>query len=284
MIATRVRPPATLMVLPLSLAACATGYPLERGQRLEERLDQIETRGGTGPSESERVASQRQDARIAALEKQAAQAPQSSSGPSARVSEQIAALQRTVDDQRKQIEEQSRRLDEVWAKAHPSGPATTNNGFGGQPVNVPRTPPAAPPHLGSPKPPDSGEPSELLRFAHEQEALGNHAAASEVYSEYVKKHPSDPKSAEALFQLGEIAFAERHYQDAAVHFGRVAQDFSASERAPEALLRTADSMEAGGMRDDARTVLTSLPRRYPNSQAAKRARERLAQIGGATKP
>ena len=124
----------------------------------------------------------------------------------------------------------------------------------------------------------------MLALARAQEADGKHAVARDLYEEYVEKYPSDPGSAEARFQLGEIAFAERRYQDAIVQFGRVAQDFGASVRAPDALLRTAESMVAIGLNDDAKTVLSDVPRRYPNTPAAARARDRLAQLGGASKP
>jgi TolA-binding protein len=58
----------------------------------------------------------------------------------------------------------------------------------------------------------------------------------------------------------------------------VAKEFPSSPRAPDALLRTADSLSAMKLDDDAMSVLSEIPKRYPSTPAASRATERLAEL------
>ena len=121
----------------------------------------------------------------------------------------------------------------------------------------------------------------VLALAREHESKGDKAVARAIYQEYVAKFPTDPSSARAHFRLGELAFAERQYRDAISEYGRVAKEFPRSDEAPEALLRTAESMLQLNLGEDAKAVLAEVPRRYPATPAAQRARERLAELNRA---
>jgi len=277
------------------LAACATGFPAERGRQLEERLERIENEGPSPRPDADRGAAreqaQRVDARIAALESKlaevsaAAQRAHAGQAGAADRGAQFAPLAEELARVRKQLDEQSRKIEAIdrtvarlqtdVAQRPPGVPPKRAGRAGAERPRVgsealsPKPPPEAP---------DAGGRAEVLALAREQESHGQRAVARDLYEEYVSKFPSDPGTAEARFRLGELAFAERRYQDAIVEFGKVAQDFARSERAPDALLRTADSMLAIGLNDDAKAVLSDVPRRYPNSAAAGRARQRLTQL------
>jgi tol-pal system protein YbgF len=115
-------------------------------------------------------------------------------------------------------------------------------------------------------------------LAQEQEAAGEKAVARQLYDEYVKKWPTDPRAADAYFRLGEIAFGEKRYREAVLAYGKVAQDFSRSDKAPDALFRTAEAMTALGLKEDARVIYEDVVARYPASTAAKKAKTRLAEL------
>ena len=78
----------------------------------------------------------------------------------------------------------------------------------------------------------------FLALAQKQEQAGEKGVARELYEEYVKKWPSDPRSADAWFRLGELAHGDKRYREAVLAFGKVVQDFPRSDKAPDALLRT----------------------------------------------
>ncbi|HTT70426.1 MAG TPA: tetratricopeptide repeat protein, partial [Anaeromyxobacteraceae bacterium] len=124
------------------------------------------------------------------------------------------------------------------------------------------------------------EPSGVFALAREQEAKGQKEVARDLYREYVEKFPRDPNAAHAHYRLGELAYGDHKYPEAIVEYGKVAQDFPHAEEAPDALYRTAESMLAIDLRDDAMVVLSEIPTRYPTSAAAARAKERLADLKG----
>jgi TolA-binding protein len=126
-----------------------------------------------------------------------------------------------------------------------------------------------------PKPDDKAA---VFGLAQQQEEKGEKGVAREIYEEYVRKWPSDPRSAEAGFHAGDLLFGMKRYRDAVLSYGRVAEDFPRSERAAPAMLGAADSMLRLEMKDDAISVLRQLVEKYPKSDAAAKAKARLAEL------
>jgi len=125
--------------------------------------------------------------------------------------------------------------------------------------------------------------AEFLALAQKQEAVGERAVAKQLYDEYVKRWPTDPRAADAWFRLGEIAFGEKRYREAVISYGKVAQDFPRSDKAADALYRTGEAMLALDLRDDARAILEDVVARYPKTSASKKASARLAEMKGPKK-
>ncbi len=125
------------------------------------------------------------------------------------------------------------------------------------------------------RPSDKGA---FLALAQDQESKGERGVARRLYEEFAKKWPSDPRAADAHFRLGELWYGDHRYREAILEYGKVAQDFPRSDKAPDAMLRTGESMLALDLRDDARSILEEVGKRYPRSTAATRARARLAEL------
>lgn len=118
----------------------------------------------------------------------------------------------------------------------------------------------------------------FLALAHNEEEKGEKGIAREIYEEYVRKWPSDPKSADAGFRAGELLFGQKRFREALLAYGKVAEDFPRSERAPHAMLGAAESMIRLEMKDEAAGVLGQLVEKYPKSDAAAKAKERLREL------
>ena len=118
----------------------------------------------------------------------------------------------------------------------------------------------------------------LLALAQREEKDGDKGVARELYQEYARRYPSDPKSAEAQFRAGEILFEQKRWREALLAYGKVAEGYPRSELAANAMLGAAESMLRLDMKDDARAVLEQLLQKYPKDDAAKRAKERLAEL------
>ena len=128
------------------------------------------------------------------------------------------------------------------------------------------------------------EKAPFFALAQQQEGKGERAVARELYEEYVKRWPTDPRAADAHFRLGELWFGDKRYREAILEYGKVAQDFPRSDLAPDALFRTGESMLALNLRADARGLFEEVQKRYPGSTAARRARARLAELSSGKKP
>jgi tol-pal system protein YbgF len=118
----------------------------------------------------------------------------------------------------------------------------------------------------------------FLDLARGQEAKGERAVARALYEEFVRKWPTDARAADAHFRLGELWFGEKRHRDAILEYGKVAQNFPRSDKAPDALLRTAESMLEIDLKDDAKALLADVQKRYPNTSAAARAKALLADL------
>ena len=102
--------------------------------------------------------------------------------------------------------------------------------------------------------------------------------ARDLYQEFAKRWPADPRAADAHFRLGELWFGERRYREAILEYGKVAQDFPRSDKAPDSLLRTGESMLALDDRDAAAKLFAEVVKRYPRTTAAQKARARLEEL------
>jgi tol-pal system protein YbgF len=118
----------------------------------------------------------------------------------------------------------------------------------------------------------------FFALAQKEEGAGEKGVARELYEEFAKKWPTDPRAADAWFRIGEIAFGDKRYREAVLSYGKVAQDFPRSDKAPDALFRTAESMVLLGLKDDARAIYQDVLSRYPATSAARKAKARLAEL------
>jgi tol-pal system protein YbgF len=118
----------------------------------------------------------------------------------------------------------------------------------------------------------------LFALAQKTAEAGDEGVAREIYEEYVRRWPNDAKSAEAGFRAGDAYFGQKRWREALLAYGRVAEGFPKSDRAPDAMLGAAESMIRLDMKDDAAAVLGQLLERYPKSDVAPKAKARLAEI------
>lgn len=126
--------------------------------------------------------------------------------------------------------------------------------------------------------PRPSDPGAFLALAQQQQANGDRAVARQLYDEFLKKWPKDPRAAEASFQMGELQSADKRYREAVLSYGKVVQEFPKADRAPEALYRMAETLQQLELKDDARAALLDLVQKYPGSPAAKKAKAKLAEL------
>ena len=103
--------------------------------------------------------------------------------------------------------------------------------------------------------------------------------AIQEFSDYIKFYPNTDLAGNCYFYLGEIQFRQGKYQQAAQSYDQVMQNFPTGNKTASAQLKKGFSLIELGKQDDGVTELRHLIQRYPKSNEALQARERLRKLG-----
>jgi len=274
------------ITVPLLLAASACWVPSERGRQMEDRIQRLEDENASVQKQleeqravvRERVA--KADQKIAEVQQKLDELNATAHRTGADLGVSQDKLQDSVTRMKGQLEEDQHRLvemDQALAalRTDTDGRFAALKGAGALEDWEAKRKAA---EIKRPQ-----DKASYLALAQKQEAAGEKGVARELYEEYVKKWPTDPRSADAWFRLGEIGYGDKRYREAVLAYGRVARDFPRSDKAPDALYRTGESMIALDLKDDARAILEDVVNRYPKTSAAQKAKARLAELWPAQK-
>lgn len=190
-------------------------------------------------------------------------------------------LRRTVDDNRLQGESTQAALrdvvdglgevSEALRALRASGPglappmpgdagaATADAGEGGTP----------PPGTGAPPP------RELYSQAYADFARGNFDLAVQGFETYLEYYPETEFSDNARYWIGECYYGQGRFDEAVDAWNQLLRDFASSDKVPDARVKKGMALERLGRRSQALLEYRYVLDRYPNSPAARIAREKL---------
>jgi tol-pal system protein YbgF len=103
--------------------------------------------------------------------------------------------------------------------------------------------------------------------------------AIQEFSDYIKFYPNTDLAGNCYFYLGEIQFRQGNYQQALQSYDQVMQNFPTGTKAASAQLRKGFSLIELGKQEDGVVELRHVIQRYPKSNEALQARERLRKLG-----
>ncbi len=103
--------------------------------------------------------------------------------------------------------------------------------------------------------------------------------ATQEFSDYIKYYPNTDLAGNCYFYLGEIQFRQGNYQQAAKSYDQVLQTFPTGNKAASAQLKKGFSLLELGKQEDGVIELRHVIQRYPKSNEALQARERLRKLG-----
>jgi tol-pal system protein YbgF len=275
---------ARLHLAALAAAAGLAGcwVPIERGRQMEARISKLEVQGveqqRTLDEQREVVRDRvaRMDQKIQEVQTKIDELNQAARRSGADLGVQLARLQDEFSRVRGDLEVAQHKLDGLEKglgalDQKTEGRFAALKGAGALDEYEAR-------QRASALPKGSDEKGALLALAQKAEKDGDAGVARELYEDYAKRWPSDPRAAEARFRSGQLSFGQKRWREALLAFGKVAEDFPRSELAPDAMLGAADAMLKLDMRDDAKSVLQQLLAKYPKAKAAAKAKDRLADL------
>ena len=205
------------------------------------------------------------------------------------VAEQNALLRKAAADKRQQDESMSVGLRELSERVSelaetlesiktqtaaalppPSDPAAAAATLAG---GAPGTPPAG----GGSSPPvvPVQAPRELYSQAYADFAKGNYDLAMQGFAEYLRAYPGTDFADNAQYWIGECQYGKKLYPEAIDAWNLLLKDFPSSDKLPDARVKKGMALERLGRRSQALVEYRFVVDRFPTSQAARIARERL---------
>jgi tol-pal system protein YbgF len=189
-------------------------------------------------------------------------------------------LQTTVRELTERLSELGERIDGMRAAAAPVPQVYAPSGApplpGGPPAAggtpLPQGPGLPPPVASAPAPP----PRELYSQAYADYARGNYDLAIQEYKEYLQHYPSTDFSDNAQYWIGECLYSKQRFGEAVDAWDELMRAFPSSDKLPDARLKKGLAFERLGKRREAMAEFRVVVERYPNSEAGKKAREKLA--------
>jgi tol-pal system protein YbgF len=123
--------------------------------------------------------------------------------------------------------------------------------------------------------PPSDSPKDTYDLAYGYVLRKDYALAEDAFQAFLKKYPSDRRSADAQFWLGESLFQRQRYDNAAAAFLDLSTKHASHAKAPDALLRLGQSLAAMKQKEMACATLAEIGRKYPRaSNSVKQGVER----------
>lgn len=102
--------------------------------------------------------------------------------------------------------------------------------------------------------------------------------AIQNFKGFLTTFPSSPLASNAQYWLGEAYYVTREYDEAILAFRKVTTDWPDSRKAPDALVKVGFTQAAMGRTADARATLEDVTRRFPGTEAATLASDRLKRM------
>jgi tol-pal system protein YbgF len=107
----------------------------------------------------------------------------------------------------------------------------------------------------------------------------DYRAAIPRLREFLKKHSNSGLADNAQYWLGECYYGLKEYDQAILEFDAVRRKYPKGDKVPAALLKQGFAFAELGDRVDARLILQELLDRFPQSEEAGRAKQRLKTLG-----
>jgi tol-pal system protein YbgF len=136
----------------------------------------------------------------------------------------------------------------------------------------------APPSPGLPAAPAGGGEQSMYDMAFNALKSSDYPKAINGFKSFVSAYPSSPLASNAQYWLGEAYYVTREFPSAIAAFQKVTTQWPESRKVPDALVKIGFTQSALGKNGEARVTLEDVVRRFPGSEAAQLATERLKRL------
>lgn len=182
------------------------------------------------------------------------------SGKTEQLSGQIQSLNDSVDELKARLAKIGKQLDDI--QAGQQNQAAAQAAQQAQQQALAQAPP----------------PDVLYNNGLRDYNAGKNDLAQQEFSDYIKFYPSTDLAGNAYFYLAEINYKQGNFQGAVKYYDQVLQNFPTGNKAPSADLKKGLSLIELGQKEDGIAELKHVVQRYPHSNEALQAREKLRKL------
>ncbi len=126
---------------------------------------------------------------------------------------------------------------------------------------------------------DAPGPNELFQIGKDQLTRGGNSAARAAFTDFLRRYPDSDMAPDAQFYIAESYAGEASNAAADSAYALVVSKYAQSPRAPTALYKRGVIAQTAGKITAAKRLYNDLIKRYPDSDEAELARERLRVLG-----
>lgn len=107
---------------------------------------------------------------------------------------------------------------------------------------------------------------------------GKNEPARNQFEAFIKRYPTSDNADNARFWIADSYYRDKWYEKAILEYQRVVEEYSKGNKVPSALLKQAYSFANLGEKGNARLILNDLIKKYPQTQEAESAKEKLKTL------
>ncbi len=124
----------------------------------------------------------------------------------------------------------------------------------------------------------ANEGREAYEAAFDMFKAGKYQEAASSFSRFVQSHPESALAPSAQYWMGNSYYALRDFKNAISAQEKLIKNYPNSAKVPDAMLNIASSQQELNQKAAARKTLDNVAARYPGTQAAEKARQRLHYV------
>jgi tol-pal system protein YbgF len=191
---------------------------------------------------------------------------------------QLEVLSNNIEASAKRQRDMYVDLDTRLRRFEQNAPAAPGPGAaapGLAPSASPSAPPAAAPALSGAAAADEAR---VYEAAQQQRRIGNYQAAIVGFQTFVLQFARSPLAHRAQYWIGDSYYNMRDFKNAIANQQKLMSTYPESASVPDALLNMASSYIELGDTAAAKKTMDNLVARYPSSEAAEKAKRRLASL------
>jgi tol-pal system protein YbgF len=119
---------------------------------------------------------------------------------------------------------------------------------------------------------------EVYRSAKNAFDQGDSEAARKGFEDFIKRYPNSKNADNAQFWIGEIYYREKWFEKAILEYQNVIEKYPQGNKVPAALLKQGLAFSSIGDQANSKLILEELVRKYPKTNEAKVAAEKLKTL------